>query len=117
VHLAAGNTKCFVMFPYGLRIGCLQQAVHLAVGIVKELNLPDAEFVGVLLLRILRDLLDRLIWKFQVVVEVHELRHIPTVAKFPLLRSSSAWPAQSQDSLSAPGSFASLAGWVGRESN
>jgi pimeloyl-ACP methyl ester carboxylesterase len=75
MHLATWDTQGLMVLPHGLGIWRFQQAVHLAVRIVEQLNLANAEFVGLLILCFLCDLLDRLIWELQVVVEIHELRH------------------------------------------
>jgi hypothetical protein len=40
-----------VAVPDGVGIGCLKQAVHLAFGVVEQLQLPHTELVGFGILR------------------------------------------------------------------
>jgi hypothetical protein len=75
VYVTTGDPESLVVVPDGLGIRRLEQAVHLAVRIVEQLDLANAEFVELLFLRILSDLLDRLIRKLQIVVKIHELGH------------------------------------------
>jgi hypothetical protein len=56
-------------------IGTLEEAVNLAVRIVVQLQLADAELVGGAISRPLRYLLDGYPWTLQVIVIVHEFGH------------------------------------------
>jgi len=75
MYVAAWDAEGFMVLPHGFSIGCLQQAVHLAIGIVEQLDLTNAELVGLFVFRVLRDLLDGLTWELEVIVEIHELGH------------------------------------------
>jgi hypothetical protein len=75
MYFTTWNSKGFVVLPHGFRIWRFEEAIHLAVGIVKELDLTNTKLVGLVILSFLCDLLDGFIWQFQVLVEIHELRH------------------------------------------
>jgi len=75
MHGTTGDPECLVVLPHGFCVRCLEEAVHLTVRIVKELDLANAELVGRSVSRVLRDLLDRPIRKLQIFVKIHELGH------------------------------------------
>src|SRR5271169_5435036 len=77
VHVCARDAERGVVLADGVLVGPVKQAVHLAVGVVVQLDLAHAELVGLAVAGVLGDLRDSLGWQFQVVVEVHELRHPP----------------------------------------
>src|SRR5215470_2564627 len=56
-------------------VGPVEQAVHLAVGVVVQLDLPDAELVRPLVAGVVGDLRDRLWRQLEVCVEIHEPGH------------------------------------------
>ncbi len=58
VDFPARNTESRVMAAYGVGVRCVQQAVHLAVRVVKEFDLTNAKLIGFAILRFLRDLCD-----------------------------------------------------------
>jgi hypothetical protein len=77
VYVAAGDPERFMMVANGLGVGSLEEAVDVAIGIVIQLNLTYAELVSFSVPGVRRDLVDSLCRELQVVVEVHELGHVP----------------------------------------
>src|SRR5215469_1048191 len=75
VHVSARHTEGRMMLADRLLVGTVKQAVNLAVLVVVQLKLRHAELVGFGIPRSLRDLLNSLRRKLQIVVEVHELGH------------------------------------------
>src|ERR1700722_8926601 len=65
-----------MMSADGLFVWPLKQAVHLAPGVVVQLDLADAELVGFLVAGVLGDLSDGLWRQFQIFVKVHEQSHV-----------------------------------------
>src|ERR1700728_291199 len=65
-----------MMVADGLLIRSFQEAVDLAVGVVIKLNLPHAELVGCAVPRSLGYLVDGILRQLQVLVAVHEPRHV-----------------------------------------
>jgi len=63
----------------GLLVRAFQEAVDLAVGVVVELDLPHAELVGGAVPRPLGDLEDGFGGQLEVVVVVHEQRHVSSL--------------------------------------
>jgi hypothetical protein len=59
-----------------LLVRSVQQAVHFAVAVVKQLNLPHSELISGAVLRPLGYLFDGLRRKLQVIVVVHEPGHV-----------------------------------------
>src|SRR5215469_1828662 len=59
-----------------LLVWTLQKAVDLAIGVVVQLDLPHAELVGSALACPLGYLLDGIRRKHQIIVEIHESRHL-----------------------------------------
>jgi hypothetical protein len=57
-------------------MGCVQEAVHGAVGVVVELNLPNPELVGSARMGTCSDVVDRFLGQLQLRVKVHELRYV-----------------------------------------
>jgi len=76
VDLAARDTDRLVVPADGVLVRALQEAINLAVRVVVELDLPDAELVGGARPCPLRDLVDVFRRKLQVIVEIHEPRHV-----------------------------------------
>ena len=76
VNVAARDAERLVVFADRVLVRPFEQAVDLAVGVVVKLDLPDAELVGGALPCSLRDLVDAFGGKLQVIVEVHEPRHV-----------------------------------------
>jgi hypothetical protein len=58
-----------VVLADGVLVRAFEQAVDLAVGVVEELELADAELVGLLVADVVGDLGDRLRGQLQVLVE------------------------------------------------
>src|SRR5690242_10962079 len=75
VHVTAGNPERGVMLADRVLVRPVQQAVHVAVGVVVELDLAHAELVGLRVAGVLGDLLDRLRGQLQVLVKVHVPGH------------------------------------------
>src|ERR1700722_15964027 len=75
-HLATGEPQGLVVLADGLLVGPFQKAVHLALGIVVELDLPYAELVGLHVPGVLSNLRDGLVWQPQVLVDIHEPWHV-----------------------------------------
>jgi len=88
MYLATWDSNGLMVLPHCFSVRCLKQAVHLAVRIVKKLYLANTKLVRLLLLRILRDLLDRLIRELQIIVKIHELGHRDFLLSMRLLH----WP-------------------------
>jgi len=59
-----------------LLVRTFEQAVHLAVGIVEQLDLPNAKLVRHSVARSLRYLVDGLLRKLKVIVVIHEPWHV-----------------------------------------
>ncbi len=59
MYVTTGDSEGFMMLPHGFRVRCFEEAVDLTTRIVKELDLTNAELVGLLVLCVLCDLLDR----------------------------------------------------------
>src|ERR1700760_4182795 len=76
VHVAACDPERLVVLAHALLVRRVQQAVDLAVGVVVQLSLVDSELVGGAFPRFLGDLRDGFVRQLQVVVEVHEARHV-----------------------------------------
>ena len=76
VHLAAGDADRLVVLADRVLVRALQQAVDLPVGVVLQLDLPDAELVGRAVPRALGDLLDGVGGQLQILVEIHEPGHV-----------------------------------------
>src|SRR6185437_14937097 len=74
-NLATRHVEGGVVLADRLLVRAVEQAVHLAVCVVVQLELRDAELVGFLLTRPPRELSDCLFRELQVVVVVHETRH------------------------------------------
>lgn len=75
VHVAAVHVQRRVMLADRVLVRAFQQAVDLAVGVVEQFDLADAELVGLPGPGPLGDLLDGFRRQFQVVVEIHESGH------------------------------------------
>jgi hypothetical protein len=75
VDVPAGNAERLVVMTYGVGIGSFKEAVHLPFRIMEELDLTDPEFVGFVILRFSRYLLDRILREYEIIVKVHELWH------------------------------------------
>src|SRR3984957_16718306 len=84
-HLATGEPQGLVVLADGLLVGPFQQAVHLALGVVVELDLPYAELVGLHVPGVLSNLRDGLVWTPQVLVDIHEPWHVNS---FPTSRAT-----------------------------
>src|ERR1035438_8347467 len=76
VHVAAGDVQRLVMLADRLLIRAFQEAIDLAVGVVVKLNLPHTELVGSAVPRSLGYLVDGFLRQLQVLVEIHESRHV-----------------------------------------
>jgi hypothetical protein len=76
VNFSAVDAQGSVVIALGLRVGCVQEAVHGAVGVVVELNLPNPELVGSAHMGTRSDVVDRFLGQRQLRVKVHELRHV-----------------------------------------
>ena len=76
MHLTAGNVERRVMLTDGFLVRPLKQAVDLPISVVEQLDLSHPELVGHAVSGSLRDLVDRLLRQLEVVVEVHEPRHV-----------------------------------------
>jgi hypothetical protein len=76
MYLAAGNTERGVVATNSFGVGGFEQAEDFAVRIVEQLNLTDAEFVGLVVLRLLRYLLNGIVRQLQIFVVIHELWHV-----------------------------------------
>src|SRR6266568_3369597 len=73
---AAVHAERGVMLADRIFVGPVEQAVHLAFGVVEQLNLPDAELVRPLVAGVVGDLRDRLGGQLEVLVEIHEPGHV-----------------------------------------
>src|ERR1017187_3612773 len=76
VHFTTGDVQRLVMLADCLLVRPVEEAVTLAVGVVIELNLPYTELVGSSVPRSLGYLVDGFVWQLQVLVEIHESRHV-----------------------------------------
>jgi len=76
VHVAAGNAEGGVVLADGVLVRPFQQAVHLAFGVVVQLDLADAELVDPAVAGVGGDLRDGLGGQLEVLVKVHELWHV-----------------------------------------
>ena len=74
VHFAALNSERLVVVPDGLGVGRVEQAVHLPIVIVEQLDLCHAEFVALPIFCILSELIDRNSWQLQLGMKIHESR-------------------------------------------
>jgi hypothetical protein len=63
VNFAAIHPKRVVMFANCLSVWGLEEAVHLAIRIVKELYLANTEFIGLFVFCVLGELIDRFRWE------------------------------------------------------
>jgi len=77
MYVTTGDPKGFMVLPHRFCVRCLEEAIDLTTRIVKELDLTNAELVGLLVLCVLGDLLDRLIRELQIFVKIHESGHPP----------------------------------------
>jgi hypothetical protein len=75
VDLAAIHAECGMVIAHGLGIRRIQEAVHLAIRVMEQLDLPDAELIGCAVMSTLGNAVDCFLRQFQVRVKVHELRH------------------------------------------
>src|SRR5262249_1553465 len=76
MNITTWDIESRVMLADRFLVRSFEQAIHLAVGVVEQLDLADAEFVCYPVARSLRYLIDGLLRKFQVIVIVHEPRHV-----------------------------------------
>ena len=65
------------MAPHSLGIGRVEKAIYLAVRVVEKLHLTNSKLIRFTVLGVLSYLCDGLVRQFQVVVEIHKLRHVP----------------------------------------
>ena len=65
MHLAAHDAEDLMVLTDGFGIRCLEEAIHLSLGVVKELNLANTELVDLLALGVFGYLLDCLPGQFQ----------------------------------------------------
>jgi hypothetical protein len=75
VDVAAWYAKSLVMLADCVLVWALEEAVHVAVGVVVELDLPDPVLVRDALLCADGYLLESLLRELKVFVKVHELGH------------------------------------------
>src|SRR5271169_2243782 len=76
VHVCARDAERGVVLADGVLVGPVQQAVHLAVGVVVQLDLAHAELVGGAVTGVLADLRDGLGGQLEILVEIHESWHV-----------------------------------------
>ena len=69
MNVPARDTKRGVVLADGVLVGPVQQAVHMALGVVVQLDLPHAELVGGAISGIFRDLRDGLGTQLQILVK------------------------------------------------
>src|ERR1039457_4169883 len=102
LHVAAGDVQRLVMLADRLLIRAFQEAIDLAVGVLQKLNLPLTELVRSAVPRSLGYLVDGFLRQLQVLVEIHESRHVVLPR-----HESSHYCAPATGALSIPGVIAS----------
>jgi hypothetical protein len=75
VNVTARNVESGVVVPDSLFVRTLEQAVDLAIAVVKQLDLANAERVDITVASTFTDSIDRFLGQLQVVVKIHELWH------------------------------------------
>jgi hypothetical protein len=75
VDVAARHIQRGVVLADGLFVRPVEQAVHLAPGVVVQLDLAHAELIGPAVAGVIGDLRDGLGGQLQILVEVHESCH------------------------------------------
>jgi hypothetical protein len=75
MDVAAGHPQRGVVLADGLLIRPVEEAVHLAPGVVVQLDLAHAELIGCAVAGVIGDLCDGLGGQLQILVKVHEPRH------------------------------------------
>ena len=66
MHFAAVHAEGSVVIAHGLLTWRVQEAVHLPVGVMEQLHLPDAELIGLAGMRTCRDAVNGVLRQFQV---------------------------------------------------
>jgi AcrR family transcriptional regulator len=75
MDVAAGHPQRGVVLADGLLVRPVEEAVHLAPGVVVQLDLAHAELIGRAVAGVIGDLRDGLGGQLQILVKIHEPRH------------------------------------------